>query len=163
MLKIHGDIAMNSGIPEKNVFIADNGQIMEFNEKGKGVITKKKVPSDHVMVDGLGVGDVSNIVLRDRKMLSADGMFVVIVTIDGKTGRLVQNPDLISRGFIYMKESKRLVEQTRKKVRQIVERQDSKALANYVYIKNKLRDEIGQYLYNKTERRPMILPVVIEV
>jgi ribonuclease J len=163
MLKIHGDIAMKQGIPEKNVLIADNGQVMEFTTKGKGALTKKKVPADHVMVDGLGVGDVSNIVLRDRKMLSADGMFVVIVTIDGKTGRLVQNPDLISRGFIYMKESKRLVEQTRKKVRQIVERQDSKALANYAYIKNKIRDEIGQYLYNKTERRPMILPVVIEV
>lgn len=163
MLKIHGDIAMKTGIPEKNVFIADNGQIMEFNAGGKGSLTKKKIPSDHVMVDGLGVGDVSNIVLRDRKMLSADGMFVVIVTIDGKTGRLVQNPDLISRGFIYMKESKRLVEQARKKVRQIVERQDPKALANYAYIKNKLRDEVGQYLYNKTERRPMILPVVIEV
>ncbi len=163
MLKIHGDIAQSVGIPEKNIFIADNGQIMEFDEN-KGELTKRKVPADHVMVDGLGVGDVSNIVLRDRKMLAGDGMFVVIVTIDGKTGQLIQNPDLISRGFIYMKEQKGLVEQTRKKVRQIIERQDSKSIANnYVYIKNKLRDEIGQYLYKRTERRPMILPVVIEV
>lgn len=163
MLKIHGDIAKSCGIPESNIFLADNGQIMEFTEDGKGFLLKKKVPSDHVMVDGLGVGDVSNIVLRDRKMLAADGMLVVIATIDGKTGRLVQNPDLISRGFIYMKESKRLVEQTRKKARQIVERQTPKALANYAHIKNKLRDEIGQFLYYKTKRRPMILPVVIEV
>ncbi|NQV00411.1 MAG: ribonuclease J, partial [Parcubacteria group bacterium] len=161
MLKIHGDLAQSTGIPEKNIFIADNGQIMEFDEN-KGELTKRKVPTDHIMVDGLGVGDVSNIVLRDRKMLAGDGMFVIIVTIDNK-GRLVQNPDLISRGFIYMKEQKGLVEQTRKKVRQIVEGQDSKSLANYAYIKNKLRDEIGQFLYKKTERRPMVLPVVIEV
>lgn len=163
MLKIHGDVARGCGIPDGNIFLADNGQIMEFSKDGKGILTKKKIPADHVMVDGLGVGDVSNIVLRDRKMLAADGMLVVIVTIDGKTGRLVQNPDLISRGFIYMKESKRLVEQTRKKARQIVERQDPRVLANYAYIKNKLRDEIGQFLYHKTQRRPMILPVVIEV
>ena len=162
MLKIHGDLAQAVNIPEKNIFIADNGQIMEF-DKEKGSLTKRKVPTDHVMVDGLGVGDVSNIVLRDRKMLAGDGMFVVIVTIDGKTGQLIQNPDLISRGFIYMKEQKGLVEQTRKKVRQVVERQDTKTLANYAYIKNKLRDEIGQFLYKKTERRPMVLPVVIEV
>lgn len=163
MLKIHSDIAKSVGIPENNIFVADNGQIIEFTKERKGQLTKKKAPATHVMVDGLGVGDVSNIVLRDRKMLAADGMFVVIVTIDGKTGRLIQNPDLISRGFIYMKESKRLVEQTRKKVRQIVERQDPKTLANYAYIKNKLRDEVGQFLYKKTQRRPMILPVVIEV
>jgi len=163
MLKIHGDIAKSCGIPENNIFLADNGQIIEFLSDGKGFLTRKKVPADHVMVDGLGVGDVSHIVLRDRKMLAADGMLVVIVTIDGKTGRLIQNPDLISRGFIYMKESKRLVEQTRKKARQIVERQDPRALANYAHIKNKLRDEIGQFLYYKTQRRPMILPVVIEV
>jgi ribonuclease J len=163
MLKIHGDVAQSCGISKDNIFLADNGQIMEFTKEGDGLISKRKVPADHVMVDGLGVGDVSNIVLRDRKMLAADGMLVVIVTIDGKTGRLIQNPDLISRGFIYMKESKRLVEQTRKKARQIVERQDPKALANYAYIKNKLRDEIGHFLYHKTQRRPMILPVVIEV
>ena len=162
MLKIHGDLAKTVNIPDKNIFVADNGQIMEFDED-KGALTKRKGPTDHVMVDGLGVGDVSNIVLRDRKMLAGDGMFVVIVTIDGKTGRLVQNPDLISRGFIYMKEQKGLVEQARKKVRQIVERQDPKTIANYAYIKNKLRDEIGQFLYKKTERRPMVLPVVIEV
>ncbi len=162
MLKMHGDIAQSVGIPEKNIFVSDNGQIMEFDEN-KGTLTNRKVPTDHIMVDGLGVGDVSNIVLRDRKMLAGDGMFVVIVTINGKTGRLVQNPDLISRGFIYMKEQKGLVEQARKKVRQIVEGQDPKSLVNYVYIKNKLRDEIGQFLYKKTERRPMVLPVVIEV
>lgn len=163
MLKIHGDLAKSTGIPENNIFVADNGQIMEFSEKGVGILTDKKVPTDHIMVDGLGVGDVSNIVMRDRKMLAADGMLVVIATLDGKTGRLVQNPDLISRGFIYMKGQKRLVEQTRKKAREIVERQRTEAPPNYDFIKNELRDEIGQFLYTKTQRRPMVLPVVIEV
>lgn len=163
MLKIHGDLAESTGISEKNIFVPDNGQIMEFTKEGLGCLTDKKVTTDHIMVDGLGVGDISNIVLRDRKMMAADGMLVIIATIDGRNGRLIQNPDLISRGFIYMKGQKRLVEQTRKKAREIVERQNQKTPANYVYIKNKLRDEIGQFLYSKTERRPMILPVVIEV
>ena len=162
MLRLHGDLATDVGIPPKNVLVADNGSIMEFT-KGKGVLTKRKVPANHVMIDGLGEGDVSNIVIRDRQMLAKDGMFVVIVTLDGKTGKLANSPDLISRGFIYMKQSKRLVEQTRKKVKKIVDSQDSSGSANYTYIKNKIRDDIGQFLYNKTERRPMVLPVVIEV
>lgn len=163
MLKIHRDLVATCNIPEKNIFVADNGQIMEFEKNGQGYLTEKKVITDPIMVDGLGVGDISKIVLRDRKMLAADGMLVVIATINSKTGRLVQNPDLISRGFIYMKGQKRLVEQTRKKAREIIERQDPRTLPNYAFIKNKLRDEIGQFLYRKTQRRPMVLPVVIEV
>lgn len=163
MLKIHHDLAITCNIPEKNIFVADNGQIMEFEKNGRGYLTEKKAITDPIMVDGLGVGDISQIVLRDRKMLADDGMLVVIATINSKTGRLIQNPDLISRGFIYMKGQKRLVEQTRKKAREIIERQDPRTLPNYAFIKNKLRDEIGQFLYHKTQRRPMILPVVIEV
>jgi ribonuclease J len=163
MLKIHGDLAAACHIPEKNIFITDNGQIIEFEKDGQGFLTEKKALTDPIMVDGLGVGDISQIVLRDRKMLAADGMLVVIATINSRTGRLMQNPDLISRGFIYMKGQKRLVEQTRKKAREIVERQDPRTLPNYAFIKNKLRDEIGQFLYHKIQRRPMVLPVVIEV
>ncbi|MBU1178304.1 ribonuclease J [Patescibacteria group bacterium] len=162
MLKIHGDLAAEVGTPRQNIFVPDNGHVMEFT-KTTGEITKKKVPSNHVMVDGLGIHDSSNVVIRDRQMLAKDGMFVVIATIDSKTGKLVGNPDLISRGFIYMKESKRLVEQTRKKVRKIVESKKDDSAANYTYLKNKIRDDIGQFLYSKTERRPMVLPVVIEV
>lgn len=162
MLKLHGDIGKQTGLPEKNIFIMDNGQILEF-EQGQAKLQKKKVPADHVMVDGLGVGDVSHIVLRDRQMMAEDGMFVVIVTIDSKTGKLIGSPDIISRGFIYMKENKKLIEDTRNKVRNILIDKDSQMAANDEYIKNKIRNQIGEFLYQKTERRPMVLPVVIAV
>jgi len=162
MLRINGEIAQELGIPKENIFIADDGQVMEFTKKG-GHLTREFVPADYVMVDGLGVGDVSNIVLRDRRVMSADGMLVVIATIERKTGRLIGNPDIISRGFVYMKENKKLIEATRMKVKKICEDHDTKSPAFDDMIKNKIRDEIGQYLYTQTKRRPMILPVVIKV
>jgi len=162
MLRINGEIAESLGIPKENIFIADDGQVMEFTKRG-GHLTKEFVPADYVMVDGLGVGDVSNIVLRDRRVMSADGMLVVIATIERKTGRLIGNPDIISRGFVYMKENKKLIESTRMKVKKICEDNDTKSPAFDDFIKNKIRDEIGQYLYTQTKRRPMILPVVIKV
>ncbi len=162
MLRINGEIAESVGIPKNNIFVADNGQVMEFTKQG-GRLTKEHVPADYVMVDGLGVGDVSNIVLRDRRVMSADGMLVVIATIEGKTGKLIGNPDIISRGFVYMKENKKLIESTRMKVKKICEDTDTKSSAFDDFIKNKIRDEIGQYLYQQTKRRPMILPVVIKV
>ena len=115
------------------------------------------------MVDGLGVGDVSEIVLRDRRMMSEDGMIVTIVTIDSKTGDLIGNPDLISRGFVHMKENRDLIEKTRTRVKNIVKEQDKKLPADEDYIKNKIRNDIGQFLFNQTKRRPMVLPVVIKV
>ncbi len=168
MLVIHGDLAKEVGITESNIFIADNGQIMEFSRKPRskeviGRLTERKVPSDYVMVDGLGVGDVSQIVLRDRQMMAEDGMFVVIVTVDKKTGRLMSSPDIISRGFVYMKESKKLIESARAKVKKILQDNDPKSPAYGDYIKDKIRNNIGQFLYSKTKRRPMVLPVVIEV
>ena len=161
-LRMHAKIAEATGINPLKIFVADNGQVIEFTKKG-GRLTSTKVPSDYVFVDGLGVGDVSNIVIRDRQMMAADGMIVVIATIRGKTGQLVQNPDLISRGFIYMKENKELVEATRKKVRSILKDYNPKTSANDAYIKEKIRNEIGKFLFQKTERRPMVLPVIIEV
>jgi len=160
-LRMNAKIAESAGIKPNNIFIADNGQIMEFTKKG-GRLTDKKIPSDYVFVDGLGVGDVSNIVLRDRQMMADDGMIVVIATIR-KNGQLVQNPDLISRGFIYMKENKKLVEETRKKVRSLLKDYNPKSSVNDVYMKDKIRNEIGRFLFQKTERRPMVLPVIIEV
>jgi ribonuclease J len=161
-LRLHAKIAESTGIDPKNIFVADNGQVIEFTKAG-GRLTDKKVPADYVFVDGLGVGDVSNIVLRDRQMMAADGMIVVIATIRTKTGELVQNPDLISRGFIYMKENKRLVEDTRHKVKQILKDYNPQTSANDAYIKDKIRNEIGKFLFQRTERRPMVLPVIIEV
>jgi len=161
-LKIHAKVAESIGFNPKNIFVADNGQVMEFT-KTTGRITNKRVPSDYVMVDGLGVGDVSNVVLRDRQMMSADGMLVVIATIDSKTGNIIGSPDIISRGFVYMKNSKRLIAETREKVKKILKDNNPSVSANDTYIKNKIRDDIGQFLFSKTQRRPMILPVVIEV
>jgi ribonuclease J len=112
------------------------------------------------MVDGLGVGDVSNIVLRDRRVMAADGMIVAIATIDSKTGDPIGNPDIISRGFVYMKENRELIEKTRMKVKQIVKGHDPRTPQDDNYIKNKIRDEIGQFLFSQTKRRPMVLPVV---
>ena len=163
-LKIHGKVAMKAGLLENNILIADNGQVIEFNKNRQGKLLKEKVNSDYVFVDGLGVGDISNIVLRDRKLMAEDGMVVVIATISGKNGNLIHSPDIISRGFIYMRENKNLVETIRSKVKNIVnEHNKTKTQANETYIKNKLRNDLGQFIFSKTKRRPMVLPVIIEV
>jgi ribonuclease J len=167
MLKAHGDLARAVGIPKEKIFIADNGQIAEFvkNEAGVSIgnLTKEKVITDYVMVDGLGVGDVSNIVLRDRRVMAEDGMIVIIATIDSEHGKTIGNPDIISRGFVYMKDSRELIEATRMKVKKMVESHDSRTSADIDHIKNRIRDEVGQFLFMKTKRRPMVLPVVIKV
>ncbi|MEA3272869.1 MAG: ribonuclease J [Patescibacteria group bacterium] len=162
LLEENAAVAESMGIPEKNIFVADNGQVMEFAHN-RGWLTNNHIKSDYVFVDGLGVGDVSQIVLRDRQMLAADGMVVVITLIDGKTGKLVGSPDIISRGFVYLKENKGLIEDTRKLVRKVAQDKDKKSAPDNMYLKNKLRDEVGAFLFKRTERRPMILPVVIEV
>lgn len=166
MLQAHAELAEQVGIPKNNIFVPDNGQVVEFNTRGNktfGKLTNIKVPTEYVMVDGLGVGDVSNIVLRDRRVMAEDGMIVVIATIDSKTGDPIGNPDLISRGFVYMKENRDLIEKTRMKVKNLVKTHDKRTPADDDYIKNKIRNEIGQFLFSKTKRRPMVLPVVIKV
>ncbi|MEK9130090.1 MAG: ribonuclease J [Patescibacteria group bacterium] len=160
-LRIHAKIAEIVGIDPKNIFVAENGQIMEFSN-GQGKLTNKKVLTDYVMVDGLGVGDSSNVVLRDRKVMAEDGMLVVISTIDSKTGKLINNPDIISRGFVYMKENKELIERVRSKVKKILTENDPRNTFD-TYLKDKIRNDLGQFLYTKTQKRPMILPVLIEV
>lgn len=163
-LKIHGKVAMKAGIPEKRIIIPDNGQIIEFDNKGELHIAKEKAPSEYVFVDGLGVGDVSHVVLRDRQMMSEDGMIVIIATLSAKTGKLVHSPDIISRGFIYMRENKELVELIRTKIKNIInEHNKTNGRINDTYIKDALRDDIGQFIFTKTQRRPMILPVIIEI
>ncbi|MDD5071247.1 MAG: ribonuclease J [Patescibacteria group bacterium] len=166
MLKAHAQLAEQVGLAKNNILVADNGQVVEFKKEGgeiRGTLTKEKVPTDYVMVDGLGVGDVSNIVLRDRRMMAADGMIVVIATIDSKTGDTIGNPDIISRGFVYMKENRELIEKTRMKVKKLVKDHDRRTPANDEYIKNKIRNDISQFLFSQTKRRPMVLPVIIKV
>ncbi len=162
-LKEGARIAYELGYKKDNVFVPDNGSIMKFTKEGAQIL-KEKVPSSYVFVDGLGVGDVGEIVLRDRQMLSEDGMFVIVAIIDSKTGKVKQSPDIISRGFVYLRESKDLLHQTRKKVIDIVEKTAGHGLpVNWSYVKDEIRNKIGDFLASKTSRRPMILPVVIEV
>lgn len=163
MLAAHAEIAKEAGMNEKNVLIAENGQIITLSQKGFSV-EKNKVPCNYVMVDGLGIGDVGDVVLRDRQMLAEDGMFVIVVVVDKLTGKVKGSPDIISRGFIYLRESKGLLNETRKKVIEIVNRTaGSGGAVNWIYIKDEMRNKIGQFFFTKTHRRPMILPVVIEV
>jgi len=163
MLKLHGEIAESLGIPKENIIVASNGNVVLLNEKSIS-LSKEQVPSNYVMVDGLGVGDVGQIVLRDRQELSKDGMFVIITSVDSRTGKVRGESDIISRGFVYLRESKELLNQTRRKVKEIVEKKSSPGQAtNWNYVKDNIRDHIGQFLYNKTQRRPMVLSVIIKV
>lgn len=162
LLRENADVAYSMGWKEEKVFVVDNGQVMEFWKDG-GVLSKEKVPTDYVFVDGLGVGDVSQVVLRDRKVLAEDGMVVIIVQIDKKTGTLIGSPDIISRGFIFMKEHRELIEETRNEVRKAIADKDPKSEADPKYVREQIRDRLGSFFYKKIERRPMILPVILEV
>ncbi len=163
MLKEAAKIAYEIGFQKDRIFVPDNGSIIRFT-KNSAEILKEKVPVNYVFVDGLGVGDVGEIVLRDRQMLAQDGMFVIVAIIDRKTGRVKGSPDIISRGFVYLRESKDLLSQTRRKVIEIVDKSAGHGGAvNWTYVKDEIRNKIGDFLHSKTSRRPMILPVVIEV
>lgn len=166
-LMLHCQIAQDMGVvDEEHCLVGDDGQVIEIS-KGKAEVTNKRVPAAYVMVDGLGVGDVGNIVLRDRKAMAEDGIFVVIVTVDGKTNQIITSPDIISRGFIYMRESEDLVHKARAEVKKIFAKYSGKGSngqkSDYGMTKQKLRDELGDYLFRETERKPMVIPVVIEV
>ncbi len=161
----HAKLAMTHGFPRDHILLPSNGEVVEITPD-KVRITDEKYEVKHVMVDGLGVGDVGNVVLRDRQVLASDGMVVVIATIDGRSGDIIGDPDLVSRGFIYMKEQKQLIHDTRKKIREVIQRQTGQnhgGEPNWAHLKASLRDSIGQFLFQRTERRPMVLPVLVEV
>ncbi len=161
-LVMHGQMAQSLGMPGENVLIGDNGQVIEFVD-GVGRVTDEKVPASYVMVDGLGIGDVGNIVLRDRRVMAEEGIFVVIVTIDHTTGKMVSSPDIISRGFIYMREHEDLVHAARAEIKKHFARHTDARNFDPNYFKNDIRENMGEFLYQKTQRRPMVVPVVIEV
>jgi ribonuclease J len=163
MLELHKGIAMEMGIPEENIIVGENGRVIEVT-KNKILLSKEKVPAGYVMVDGLGIGDVGEIVLRDRQAMAKDGMFVIVLVVDSVTGKVKQSPDIISRGFVYLRNSQTLLRQTRERAIRIVEKitQAGKPV-NWLFVKNKLKEGLGEFLFEKTRRRPMVLPVVIEV
>lgn len=161
-LKEARNLALGTGFPDKDIIVPDNGSILELTRNSLKALDKKAV-TDYVFVDGLGVSDTQHIVLRDRQVLAADGMIVIIATVDSKTGKLIQNPDIISRGFIFLKDNKELIEDIRHKVKNMVIESNPLTWIDSNQIKNDIRDKIGQFIYTKTEKRPMVLPVVIGV
>ncbi len=161
-LKEAQKLAVREGFPKDHTFVLDNGNVLEFI-KGKPKLHTQKVRTDYVFVDGLGVGDVSNVVLRDRQTLASEGMVVVIATLDRGTGKLVGEPKIDTHGFVYAKTNTRLIEETKKKVQALLKDVDPRTAANEGYLANRLRDGLGNFLFQKTERRPMIIPVILDV
>lgn len=162
-LVTHARLAQSLGMPKENVFIGENGQIIEFTAEGAGF--GGKIAAGRVLIDGLGVGDVGNIVLRDRRQLSQDGIIIVVITISGETGEILAGPDIVSRGFVYVRESEELMEEATARVESALDRClfGNGRNAEWSAIKSGIRDALSRYLYEKTRRRPMILPIIMEV
>lgn len=164
-LRVHAELAMELGMPEKNIVVPDNGMIIEITDHGQKIAARRETaPSKLIMVDGLGGNDIKEVVIRDRQMLAQDGIFVIIAIIDMKTGRVRKSPDIISRGFVYLKESQELLHQTRILIKKKIEDAIGQMHPiNFDYVKNILREDVGKFLFQKTHHRPIILPVLIEV
>ncbi len=165
MLELHKELAVDLGMSEKNVIVPDNGSVIEISADGEKInIRKEKAPSAPMMVDGLSISDLQDVVIRDRQMLAQDGMFVIIALIDQKTGKLKKSPDLISRGFVYLKENQELLRQVRIIIKKGVE--DVAVKNNVVdldHIKANLGETVSKFLYQKTAKRPLVIPVVLSI
>lgn len=161
MLIRHAELARDMGIPESNIFVAENGQVLELTKRNGHFAGR--VTAGRVLVDGLGVGDVGNIVLRDRRQLSQDGIMIVVLTMNRETGQVVSGPDIVSRGFVYVRESEELIEQARVKVNAALNKCTNKKVSEWAAIKSQVKDDLSKFLYEKTRRRPMILPIIMEV
>ena len=157
----HANIAQSLGMPKENIVIAENGSVIEITKNSIGI--NGKVPAGKVLVDGLGVGDVGNIVLRDRRQLSQDGIMIVVVTIDKENCHVVSGPDIVSRGFVYVREAEGLMDEARDKVQQALEKCEENGISEWSAIKSTVRDSLGRFLYERTRRRPMILPIIMEI
>ena len=158
-LKQHKDLAVTMGMKKENIFVMGNGDVLELTDDTARV--NGTVPSGQVLVDGLGVGDVGNIVLRDRKHLSQDGLMIVVVSMDKESGQIIAGPDIISRGFVYVRESENLMEEARGVVRSALS--DGEDISEWSYLKTLIKDTLKEYVWQKTKRSPMILPIIMEV
>ncbi len=157
----HSETAKKMGIESENIFLMKNGRILEMNEQ-EAKLTGT-VPFGRVMVDGLGVGDVGNIVLRDRQHLSQDGLIIVVLTMDSSTGEIIAGPDVISRGFVYVRESENLMEDLKRLLRDQIRKFEENGIRDWSTIKSELKDNLRDYVFSKTKRNPMILPIIMEV
>lgn len=160
-LKRHAMTAASMGIPEENICIASNGDCIELSKNGMKQC--ESVQAGAVMVDGLGVGDVGNIVMRDRKHLSEDGLVIVVATVDGASGQLLAGPDIVSRGFVYVRENEQLIDEACAQVRDLLSRLQGNDMRDWNSVKTRIREAVSSYLYRKTKRSPMILPILMEV
>ena len=157
----HANLAQSLGMPKENIVIAENGSVIELTKNSIGI--NGKVPAGKVLVDGLGVGDVGNIVLRDRRQLSQDGIMIVVVTIDKENCHVVSGPDIVSRGFVYVREAEGLMDEAKDKVQLALEKCEENGVSAWSAIKSTVRDSLGRFLYERTRRRPMILPIIMEI
>ncbi len=160
-LYIHGELAQELGMPAENVVLMKNGAVLEVSRNECQI--NGQVPSGNVLVDGLGVGDVGNIVLRDRKHLSEDGLMVVVVNLSKQDGSMVSEPDIISRGFVYVREAEGLMDEAKEIIKQTLIRNQQKNNREWAYIKTSIKEDLKSYLFQKTKRSPMILPIIMEV
>ncbi len=161
MLLKHAELAEATGVSKENIIIGEIGLPVEFG--AEGVHIKERVVSGQVFVDGLGVGDVGNIVLRDRRQLSTDGILIVVVTMSRKTGKVVAGPDVVSRGFVYVRESEALMDEAREKAKDALDNCIAQSNTDWGALKSAVRDSLNRYLWEKTKRRPMILPIIMEI
>ena len=165
MLRIHAEVAKDRGTPEENIVIPDNGMIIEIKNNGEKIgPIKETAPKSLILVDGFSVGDIQEVVIRDRQMLAQDGMFVIVVTIDVNTGKIRKSPDLISRGFVYLRESQELLKDARTLIKKTTE--DNVAgmhPINFDYLKSVLTDTVSKFLFKKTNKRPIVIPVILGI
>ena len=160
-LKQHGELAVSVGTPKENVFIMENGRTLELSNDSAKMTTQ--VPSGIVLVDGLGVGDVGNIVLRDRQSLSENGMIIVVIALDRRTAKVVSGPDIVTRGFVYVRENELLMDEIKEVAKEELEKCDRENIREWSSIKNNVREQISHYVYSKTKRQPMILPILMDI
>ena len=160
-LQAHGETAIKLGIEPENVVMLSNGNVLELDKNFCKVTNS--IPAGQILVDGLGVGDVGNIVLRDRQHLSQDGLIIVVIAMEGKTGTIMSGPDVISRGFVYVRESEDLMDAMRKEILKDIEKIQASGIKDWSTIKNRIKDTVHDFVYSKTRRNPMVIPIISEI
>ena len=162
-LKMHAELAASLGCPRENIIVPDNGSIIEIQDKGaRFVKLSEKAPSEDMVVEGLSIGDISEVVIRDRKMLAEDGIFVIIALINARTGRLKKSPDIIARGFVYLRESQELLSEARGIIRRSIEGTTvGMNPINFDYAKNAVTEDISRFLFQRTAKKPIVIPVIL--